>query len=64
MMNNIQPNRDLMAELVGGQKHSEELLRKVSQLKDLLDKILTLDPTKRISINQAITHPFITEKIP
>ena len=32
----------------------------VLQLKDLLDKMLTLDPTKRITVKEALSHPFIT----
>lgn len=38
-------------------------MRKVKQLKDLLEGILMLDPAKRISINAALAHPFIQEKI-
>ena len=38
-------------------------MRKVKQLRDLLDGVLMLDPAKRISIKAALTHPFITEKI-
>lgn len=36
--------------------------RKGTQLKDILDKILMLDPAKRISIGAASNHAFITEK--
>uniref|UniRef100_A0A096NKM5 Serine/threonine-protein kinase PRP4 homolog n=1 Tax=Papio anubis TaxID=9555 RepID=A0A096NKM5_PAPAN len=41
----------------------EDQRKKVHQLKDLLDQILMLDPAKRISINQALQHAFIQEKI-
>ena len=37
--------------------------RKVSQLADLLDKIFTFDPEKRITVTHALTHPFIKEGI-
>lgn len=30
--------------------------------KDLLDKIFTLDPEKRLTVSQALAHPFITGK--
>jgi len=41
----------------------EAELKKVNQLKDMLDKMLQLDPAKRITINQCLTHPFITDKL-
>jgi serine/threonine-protein kinase PRP4 len=58
----IKPTRDLQQELV---THNlpEEQVRKVSQLKDLLDKIFSIDPSKRISLNHALGHPFIQDKI-
>jgi serine/threonine-protein kinase PRP4 len=34
----------------------------LSSFKDLLDKIFTLDPEKRITVSQALSHPFITGK--
>ncbi|XP_062202137.1 uncharacterized protein LOC133904680 [Phragmites australis] len=34
----------------------------ISSFKDLLDKIFVLDPEKRITISQALSHPFITGK--
>lgn len=62
---NITPSRDLANELLsaGGETLQPELVKKVNQFKDLLDKALMLDPTKRLSISQALSHPFITEKI-
>ena len=35
------------------------LCPKVLQLRDFLDKICVLDPAKRITLNQCLTHPFI-----
>lgn len=58
----IKPIRDLQQELVS-EKLPEDQVRKVSQLKDLLDKIFSLDPSKRISLNHALAHPFIQDKI-
>ena len=62
---NICPSRDLANELLsaGGETLQPELVKKVTQFKDLLDKALMLDPTKRLSISHALSHPFITEKI-
>eukprot|EP00112_Aurelia_sp_Birch-Aquarium-sp1_P011169 Seg2353.3 transcript_id=Seg2353.3/GoldUCD/mRNA.D3Y31 product="Serine/threonine-protein kinase PRP4" protein_id=Seg2353.3/GoldUCD/D3Y31 len=62
-ISNIQ-GKDLMEVLVGGQRFaSEDMKRKVGQLKDLLDRIFMIDAAKRISLNQCLTHPFIVEKI-
>ena len=63
MMSTVNPTKEIQENLMGYRKLNEELKRKVLQLKDLLEKVLMLDPTKRISLNQALTHPFITEKI-
>lgn len=59
----IKPTRNLQQELVADQNLPDDQLRKVSQLRDLLDAIFVLDPAKRISLNAALTHPFIQEKM-
>ena len=63
MLTSINPAKDLLADLVGYQRLPEDQMRKVRQLKDLLENMLMLDPGKRISINAALAHPFIQEKI-
>ncbi|XP_014847849.1 PREDICTED: serine/threonine-protein kinase PRP4 homolog isoform X1 [Poecilia mexicana] len=63
VMSTMNPTKDLLAELIGGQRLPEDQRKKVMQLKDLLESTLMLDPAKRISINQALQHPFIQEKI-
>lgn len=63
VMSTLNPSRDLLSELIGNQNLPEDQARKVNQLKDLLERILMLDSSKRIAINQALTHPFIQEKI-
>ncbi|CAN7992021.1 unnamed protein product, partial [Ixodes hexagonus] len=63
VMTNINQMRDLSSELIGRQRLPEDQLKKVGQLKDLLEKALALDPAKRISINQSLAHPFIHDKI-
>ncbi|KAJ5079266.1 protein kinase superfamily protein [Anaeramoeba ignava] len=41
---------------------SDKVMRnKLLQFKDLLEKIFILDPSKRITIEQAIAHPFLTQ---
>lgn len=62
-ISNMAPSRDLQNELIAGQSLSEPLYRKVTQLKDLLDKIFVLDPSRRINPTQALNHPFISEKL-
>lgn len=59
----IKPTRDLQQELIADQNLPEDQLKKVIQLKDLLEKVFALDPAKRISLNQALAHPFIQDKM-
>ncbi|KAK7159352.1 hypothetical protein R3I94_005625 [Phoxinus phoxinus] len=63
IMSTINPTKDLSIDMVGRQALPEDQRKKVFQLKDLLDQILMLDPAKRITINQALQHPFIQERI-
>lgn len=62
VLTNIQPNRDILSELIGGQSLPQDQYIKIKQLSDFLDKALTIDPSKRLEINQALAHPFITDK--
>ncbi|XP_051555889.1 serine/threonine-protein kinase PRP4 homolog isoform X2 [Myxocyprinus asiaticus] len=52
VMSTINPTKDLLMDMVGRQALPEDQRKKVVQIKDLLDQILMLDPTKRITINQ------------
>eukprot|EP00057_Strongylocentrotus_purpuratus_P006106 XP_011660580.1 PREDICTED: serine/threonine-protein kinase PRP4 homolog [Strongylocentrotus purpuratus] len=63
VMTVINPTKDLTTELLGYQRLPEDQQRKVLQLKDVLDRCLMLDPSKRISINEVLRHSFIQEKI-
>uniref|UniRef100_A0AAY5KMR4 Serine/threonine-protein kinase PRP4 homolog n=1 Tax=Esox lucius TaxID=8010 RepID=A0AAY5KMR4_ESOLU len=63
VMSTINPTKELLSDMVGCQRLPEDQRKKVAQLKDLLDRTLMLDPAKRISINQALQHPYIQEKI-
>ncbi len=63
VMSTISPAKDLLAEMIGHQRLPEDQLRKVTQLKDLLEKMLLMDPSKRITSSEALRHPFIHEKI-
>lgn len=55
--------KDMLADMLPHHRVPEDQLRKVTQLKDLLDKLLTIDPSKRITCSQALAHNFISEKI-
>lgn len=59
----VKPTRDLQQELIADQNLPEDQQKKVVQLKDLLEKVFALDPVKRISLNQALAHPFIQDKM-
>lgn len=59
----IKPSRDLQQELIADQTLPEDQHRKVTQLRDLLEKMFALDPGKRISLNQALAHSFIQDKM-
>ncbi|KAI4900340.1 hypothetical protein NFI96_028624 [Prochilodus magdalenae] len=63
VMSSINPTKDLLTDMVGRQRLPEDQRKKVVQLKDLLDQILVLDTAKRISINQALQHPYIQERM-
>jgi serine/threonine-protein kinase PRP4 len=36
-----------------------EEAKKLTQLVDLLDKALILDPARRLTVQQALAHPFL-----
>ncbi|VVC86132.1 unnamed protein product [Leptidea sinapis] len=60
----IKPTRDLLAELAPSlNRLPPSEAKKMTQLKDLLERMLMIDPTKRASVNHCLTHPFIQEKI-
>ncbi|XP_047514309.1 serine/threonine-protein kinase PRP4 homolog [Pieris napi] len=63
-VSNITIGRDLLKEIKKARKEmtpGEE--KKIGQLKDLLDKMLMLDPAQRISVNECLKHPFIREEL-
>lgn len=42
---------------MGASPHQAQ--RTVNQLADLLEKIFVLDPTQRITVSDALKHPFV-----
>lgn len=63
VMNTIPANNQMLSNLTTAHRLPDDQLKKVTQLRDLLDKMLMLDPSRRITINQCLTHPFIAEKV-
>ncbi|XP_035827930.1 serine/threonine-protein kinase PRP4 homolog isoform X2 [Aplysia californica] len=63
VLTSINATKDMLADMVPFGRVPEDQLRKVTQLKDLLEKLLTVDPSKRLGNSQSLTHPFISEKI-
>lgn len=61
VVHNLRATRDLRAELLSDHTLSDSERKKVLQLADLLEKMLLMDPEKRISPRDAIEHPFISE---
>jgi serine/threonine-protein kinase PRP4 len=62
-MTSINPSKDLLKELIGNQDLPPDQYRKVTQLRDLLDRVLMLDNSKRATTRDALSHPFIAERI-
>lgn len=58
MIFNIKP-KDIGSIVVGSPGEDPKML---ANFKDLLEKVFVLDPDKRMTVSQALTHPFITGK--
>lgn len=64
IISSIKPTRDLQTELAPPHHRLPPAeAKKITQLKDLLERMLMLDPGKRASVNHCLAHPFIQEKI-
>lgn len=64
IMSSIKPTRDLQTELAPPHHRlPPPETKKINQLKDLLERMLMLDPSKRASVNHCLAHAFIQEKI-
>ena len=55
---NIKP-KDIGTIIKGSSGEDPKML---ANFKDLLDKIFVLDPDKRLTVSQVLSHPFITGK--
>jgi len=62
LVREVGPTRDLLRELEGvGRDGSVGERRRVAHLADLLQAMWVLDPQHRITVAQALSHPFIKE---
>ena len=60
-MNITKPAKELVSVLTSaGSKDEDPKLQ--AQLRDLLDKGFALDPERRLTVAQALQHPFISGK--
>lgn len=63
LMSMIKPSRDIMRELAPPHQAVLALdAKKIGQFKDLLERMLMLDPAKRASVNHCLAHPFIQDR--
>lgn len=58
LLHNIKP-KDISVIITGSPGEDPKML---ANFKDLLEKIFVLDPEKRMTVSQALSHPFITGK--
>lgn len=63
VLSSVPPSRDLLHEMIGSQMLSGAHHKKVLQLRDLFDKALMLDSTKRLTPHDALRHQFCTESV-
>lgn len=57
-METIKTKNDLAGALMAAKSATDDR-KQVLELKSLLDRMFTLDPAKRISVREALAHPFI-----
>mmetsp|Transcript_69590 Transcript_69590/g.220335 ORF Transcript_69590/g.220335 Transcript_69590/m.220335 type:complete len:110 (+) Transcript_69590:40-369(+) len=63
LISNPKATKDFSAVLLGaGDPKTPADKKKVLQLADLLEKMMHLDPDKRIKPTEALQHPFIKER--
>jgi serine/threonine-protein kinase PRP4 len=58
LMDTIKPRNDLAGSLMAAKSATDDR-KQVLELRSLLDRMFTLDPAKRISVRDALAHPFV-----
>lgn len=63
LIRDAKPTKDLAKIFTKDADMSDVERKKALQLADLLDKIFNMDPEKRITVGDALQHPFIVERL-
>ena len=63
MLSLAQPSKDLKSLLLRNHKLAADEVVHFANFCDLLDKMLMVDPDKRISAKDALKHPFVATKM-
>jgi len=63
LIRDAKPTKDLAKILTRDTDMSDIDRKKALQLADLLDKIFNMDPEKRITVGEALQHPFIVDRL-
>jgi serine/threonine-protein kinase PRP4 len=63
LVRDAKPTKDLSKIFTRDSDMSDGERKKALQLADLLNQIFNIDPEKRITVLDALQHPFIVEKI-
>lgn len=58
LLDTIKAKNDLAGSLLAAKSGSDDR-KHVLELRSLLDRMFTLDPAKRISVREALAHPFV-----
>ncbi|ETM44107.1 CMGC/DYRK/PRP4 protein kinase, variant 1 [Phytophthora nicotianae] len=58
LMDTIKTKNDLVGSLMAAKSATDDR-KQVLELRSLLDRMFTLDPTKRITVRDALAHPFV-----
>ncbi|KAG3245106.1 hypothetical protein PI124_g10152 [Phytophthora idaei] len=58
LMDNIKTKNDLVGSLMAAKSTTDDR-KQVLELRSLLDRMFTLDPSKRISLKDALAHSFV-----
>jgi serine/threonine-protein kinase PRP4 len=63
LLNLDKPTTDLQAMLLRNQTVEPGEARHLANFRDLLEKMLAVDPERRITIKDALKHPFMVEHL-
>jgi serine/threonine-protein kinase PRP4 len=63
LIRDAKPTKNLAKIFLRDEDMSDGERKKALQLADLLNQIFNIDPEKRITVNEALQHPFIVERI-